>query len=101
MEVMNVTIPGGFHFVVNGGGAGEVFISTQDITVTFNTPFDQAPAVYRANLVSPENSLVELLPFKIYDVTATGFKINIRPSSNWDFISVATTFKFVAVGYDD
>jgi hypothetical protein len=101
MEVMNVTIPGGFHFVVNGGGAGEVFISTQDITVTFNTPFDQAPAVYRANLVSPENSLVELLPFKIYDVTATGFKINISPSSNWDFISVATTFKFVAVGYDD
>ena len=101
MEVMNVTIPGGFHFVVSSGGEGEVFVNTQNITVTFNTPFDQAPAVYRANLVSPENSLVELLPFKIYEVTNTGFKINISPSSQWDFISVATTFKFVAVGYDD
>ena len=96
MEVMNVTIPGGFHFVVNGE-----FVNTQNITVTFNTPFAQAPAVYRANLVSPENSLVELLSYKIYEVTNTGFKINISPSSQWDFISVATTFKFVAVGYDD
>ena len=95
MEVMNVTVPGGFHFVVGGE-----FVNTQTITVNFNTPFAQAPAVYRANLVSPENSLVELLGYKLFEVTTTGFKMNISPSSNWDFISVATTFKFVVVGND-
>ena len=100
MEVMNVTVPGGFHFVVSSGGFGEVFINTQEITVTFNTPFAQAPAVYRANLVSPADSPVEHLKYKIYDVTTTGFKIEIFPSSSMDFVSVATTFKFVAIGND-
>ena len=100
MEVMNVTVPGGFHFVVSSGGFGEVFINTQVITVAFNTPFTQAPAVYRANLVSPAGSQVEGLPYRIYDVTTTGFKIEISPSSSIDFVSVATTFKFVVVGND-
>ncbi|HET9744465.1 MAG TPA: hypothetical protein VFP97_02065 [Chitinophagaceae bacterium] len=95
MEVMNVTIPGGFHFVVSGE-----FVATQNVTVTFNTPFAQAPAVYRANLVSPANSAVEFVNFKIYDVTTTGFKINLSPNPNLDFVSDATTFKFVVVGND-
>ena len=102
MEVMNVTVPGGFHFVINGGGFGEVFINPQTITVTFNTPFDQAPAVYRANIVTPSSgSAIELLNYTIHDVTTTGFKMTIYPSPSLDFFSVATTFKFVAVGYDD
>lgn len=100
MEVMNVTVPGGFHFVVSSGGEGAVFISTQVITVTFNTPFAQAPAVYRANLVSPTDSQVEGLKYTIYDVTTTGFKIEIFPTPGVDFVSVATTFKFVVVGND-
>ncbi len=95
MEVMNVTIPGGFHFVVSGE-----FVNTQNVTVNFNTPFAQAPAVYRANLVSPANSTVEFMNFRIYDVTTTGFKINLSPNSNFDFVSVATTFKFIVVGND-
>jgi len=101
MEVMNVTVPGGFHFVVSSGGFGEVFINTQEITVTFNTPFTQAPAVYRANIVTPSTgSSIEFLDYRIYDVTTTGFKIEIYPSSSMDFVSVTTTFKFVAVGND-
>ena len=100
MELMNVTVPGGFHFVVPSGGFGEVFINTQDITVTFNTPFDQAPAVYRANLSSGDVRL-ESMGWRIYDVTATGFKITISPNPSMDFISTNAVFKFVAVGYDD
>lgn len=99
MEVMNVTVPGGFHFVVSSGGEGVVFISTQDITVTFNTPFAQAPAVYRANLASGDQRL-EYLGWKIYDVTTTGFKITISPISTMDFTSTNATFKFVVVGND-
>ena len=99
MEVMNVTVPGGFHFVVNGGGFGEVFIAVQDITVTFNTPFTQAPAVYRANLASGDQRL-EYLGWKIYDVTTTGFKITISPISTMDFTSTNAVFKFVVVGND-
>jgi hypothetical protein len=100
MELMNVTVPGGFHFVVPSGGFGEVFINTQDITVTFNTPFDQAPAVYRANLSSGDVRL-ESMGWRIYDVTTTGFKITISPNPSMDFISTNAVFKFVAVGYDD
>jgi hypothetical protein len=95
MEVMQLTVPGGFHFVVGGE-----FINTQNVTFTFNTPFATAPAVYRANLVSPADSPVEYLTYRIYDVTTTGFKMQLNPSPNMDFVSVATTFKFVAVGND-
>lgn len=96
MEVMQLTVPGGFHFVVSGE-----FVSAQTVSFNFNTPFTSAPAVYRANCITPiSNTSVEYLSYRIYDVTTTGFKMDIYPSPNLDFVSTNTTFKFVAIGND-
>jgi len=89
METLNVNFPAGSiaHY--------DEFNAPAVIEVDFGTAYSAAPAVSMAQEVSGG---IGLLTLSIYDVTTTGFTVELFNYTGYDWNYPATTLKFIVVG---
>ena len=88
MELMQIAIPGKFF-------PGGEFLSSQDLSFNFSTPFSAPPAVYIANEVG--NSNATHMTTYISNVTVSGFTVT-RVGFSFDYTSTNSQHRIIIVG---